>query len=112
MIRTVLAALLMGAGLFVLAVATLGIFRFRYVLNRIHVAAKCDTLGAMLFLSGLAVLEGFSFAAFKLILIIIFLWFTNPVASHLVTRVEFQTAAELEHECEVIRDRKEGGAGQ
>ncbi len=102
MIRMILAAILIGAGLFVLAVATLGIFRFHYVLNRIHVAAKCDTLGAMLFLSGLAVLEGFSFSTLKLILIIVFLWFTNPVASHLVTRVEFQTAAELEDECEVI----------
>ena len=35
-------------GVFVLCVATFGIFRFEYALNRIHVAAKCDTLGSML----------------------------------------------------------------
>ena len=46
MIRLVIAAVLILGGLFVLGIATLGIFRFESVLNRIHVAAKCDTLGA------------------------------------------------------------------
>ena len=40
-------------GVFVLCVATFGIFRFEYALNRIHVAAKCDTLGSMLILPAL-----------------------------------------------------------
>lgn len=35
--------------------ATFGIFRFEYALNRIHVAAKCDTLGSMLILAGLII---------------------------------------------------------
>ena len=46
MIRVIVAGVLMFAGLFVLSVATVGIFRFSTMLNRIHVAAKCDTLGA------------------------------------------------------------------
>ena len=40
MIRLAIAAVLILSGLFVLGVATLGIFRFDTVLNRIHVAYK------------------------------------------------------------------------
>ena len=108
MIETILSTLLMGCGLFILGIATLGVFRFDYVLNRIHVAAKCDTLGAIFFLSGLAVWEGLSLTTLKLLLIITFLWITNPVAAHLVARTEFRTNPDLENMCEVIEaDREE-----
>ena len=102
MIRVILALTLMSFGLFILGVATFGIFRFDDILNRIHVAAKCDTLGAMFFLSGLAVLEGFSFITLKLALIMLFHWITNPVAIHFVARTEFQTASDLKDRCETI----------
>ena len=104
MISIILSIGLMSCGLFILGIATLGIFRFDDVLNRIHVAAKCDTLGAIFFLSGLAVLEGFSFITFKLALIILFQWLTNPVAIHFVARTEFHTAVDLKDKCEVIED--------
>ena len=102
MIMTILPFILMGCGLFILGVATFGIFRFDDVLNRIHVAAKCDTVGAMFFLSGLAVLGGFGFVTLKLALIILFLWLTNPVALHLVARTELHTAPDIEDRCEFI----------
>ena len=102
MIATILSFILMGCGLFILGVATFGLFRFDDVLNRIHVAAKCDTLGAMFFLSGLAALEGFSFASFKLVLIILFQWLTNPVAIHFVARTEFHTATDLQKRCKIV----------
>ena len=72
MIRLSISALLIILGLFVLGVATFGIFRFDYVMNRLHVAAKTDTLGAMLVLTGLMVADGLSFISFKLLRIIIF----------------------------------------
>ena len=102
MIVTILAFILMGCGLFILGIATLGIFRFDDVLNRIHVAAKCDTMGAVLFLSGLAVWVGFNLTALKLILIIVFLWLSNPVAAHLIARTEFRTNPDLNGMCEII----------
>ena len=102
MVITVISLILMTCGLFILGVATFGIFRFDDVFNRIHVAAKCDTLGAIFFLSGLAVLQGFSFITLKLVLIILFLWFTNPVSAHLVAKTEFQTASDINSRCETI----------
>ena len=43
-IRFALSAVLTVFGLFVLVTATLGLFRFRYVLNRIHATALADTV--------------------------------------------------------------------
>ena len=100
--RLVLAFFLILSGLFVLGVAVLGIFRFNHVLNRIHVAAKCDTLGALLFLSGLALLSGWNSTTGKLMLILLFLWLSNPVAAHLIARLEVYTSKDLQEKCEVI----------
>ncbi|MEG0014553.1 MAG: monovalent cation/H(+) antiporter subunit G [Clostridium sp.] len=88
MIRFIIATTLILLGLFVFFVATLGIYRFKYPLNRIHIAAKCDTLGAILTLSGLAVMSGFNFMTLKLVLILIFMWTTGPVASHLLSNTQ------------------------
>ncbi len=109
MIRVIIAGLLMIAGLFVLSVATVGIFRFSTMLNRIHVAAKCDTLGALLMLSGLIVLSGFTVYSLKLGLVIVFLWLCNPAASHLVARAEVKTNPNLEQICDFVDLTEEGG---
>ena len=102
MTRVIIAGVLMLAGLFVLGIATAGIFRFSTMLNRIHVAAKCDTLGALLVLSGLIVLSGFTVYSLKLGLVIVFLWLCNPAASHLVARAEVKTNPNLEQICDFV----------
>ena len=75
--------------------------------NRIHVAAKCDTMGALLVLSGLIVLSGWTVFSLKLALVIVFLWLCNPAASHLVARAEVKTNPELERICDFV-DLTEG----
>lgn len=108
MIRLVLAALLILPGLFVLGAATLGIFRFSTMLNRVHVAAKCDTLGALLVLLGLIVLAGWSDLSLKLLLAVAFLWLSNPVASHLVARAEVRTNPHLDRSCDFLEFDEQG----
>ena len=56
--------------------------------------ALCDALGIFLVLAGLAVLRGLSMAAMKLVLILLFLWITSPVASHLLAEMEIETNPE------------------
>ena len=102
MIRVIIAGILMLCGLFVLGIATIGIFRFSTMLNRIHVAAKCDTLGALLMLSGLIILSGWNVFSLKLLLVIIFLWLCNPAASHLVARAEVKTHPDINSICDYI----------
>ena len=71
-------------GLFVFFSAVLGLFRFDYVLNRMHAAAVGDSLGIFCVLIGLMLLHGWSLSAAKTLLIFVFLWLTRPVCSHLL----------------------------
>lgn len=108
-VRFGISALLIVSGLFVLGIATLGIYRLDYVLNRIHVAAKCDTLGIMLVLAGLAASGVSLFHGLKMLLVITFMWLANPVANHLLVRLEVARHENIEEECEVISDDSAGG---
>ena len=107
MVRIIIAGILMLCGLSAFAVATIGIFRFSAMLNRIHVASKCDTLGALLVLLGLIVMSGFNVFSLKLFLVIVFLWLCNPVSSHLVARSEVRTNPNLDVICDFV-DKTEG----
>ena len=86
--------LLLLIGLVIFLSRMIGVFRFKYVLNRMHAAAMGDTLGIGCCLLGLIVMKGFSFTSLKLLLVIIFLWFSSPVSSHLIARLEVATDEE------------------
>ena len=101
-IRFILAAFFLLGGLFVLGVATLGLFRLGSALNRLHAAAKCDTLGALMVLLSLAIIVGISFTTLKLLILILFFWLTNPVAVFMIGRAEVMTNPHVEDECEVM----------
>ena len=88
-------------GLFVFISAVIGLFRFDYVLNRMHAAAVGDSLGIFCVLIGLMLLHGWSLAMGKTLLIFVFLWLASPVASHLVAELEVATVADIRRECEV-----------
>ena len=99
-LRFALSAALMACGLFVLMVGVVGVYRFRYVLNRMHAAAMNDTLGILFVLLSLIVAEGATFTSLKLVLVILMLWITSPVSSHLVCRLEITTNEHIEREME------------
>ena len=48
MIRLIVGLVLLALGLFVCCVSVLGVFRFRYVLSRMHAASLADTMGLFL----------------------------------------------------------------
>ncbi len=101
-IQFIAGAALIAAGVLVLALSAFGVFRFHYVLNRMHAAAMGDTLGILLVLGGLMVFSGFSALSLKLLLTIVMLWLTSPVSSHLIGRLETHVNEKLhEHLKEV-----------
>ena len=104
-IRFALSAVLTVFGLFVLVTATLGLFRFRYVLNRIHATALADTLAVLTILAGLALAWGFTPVTLKLLAVVAFLWLTSPVASHLIGRLEVTVNDLLPQEMQVEDSR-------
>ena len=101
-IRLILMILFISTGLFIFGVATFGLFKFSYILNRIHVAAKCDTLASFLIILGLMIYSGFSVTTLKLVLVLVFLWLSNPVGTHLIGQTELITNKDIKDECEVI----------
>lgn len=87
----IVGALFIVGGLFIFGVATYGLFKFNYILNRLHVAAKCDTLASLMILVGLIIIGGLTYTSLKLLFILVFLWLSNPVASHLIAKTESKT---------------------
>ena len=100
-IRLILAAIFLIGGVFTMVTAVLGLFRFKYVLNRMHTAATSDTFGLLLSMIGLIIWKGFGFEALKMLVIILFFWISGPVSSHLIARMEVSTNENLKEECEV-----------
>lgn len=74
------------SGLFFFFVGTVGILRFPDALTRAHGAAKADTLGAVLCLIGLMIYNGFDSSNIKILTVIVFLWTTNPTATHMIAK--------------------------
>lgn len=103
MIRFIVAMIFLLGGVGVAIVATIGIFKFKFVLNRMHAAAMCDTLALAMVCIGLIIISGFSFLSLKLLLVILFLWFASPVSSHLIARLEVTTDERVKDECEEIK---------
>lgn len=91
-------------GILTLAVAVFGVYRFHYVLNRMHSAAMGDSLGILFIIFGLMILSGFQFGTLKLALIIIFFWLAGPVSSHMIGQMEILVNENLKEECEVPDD--------
>ena len=99
--RLILAALFLIGGVATMSLAVLGMFRFKYVLNRMQTAATSDTFGLLLSMIGLIIWKGIGFEALKMMIIIVFFWISGPVSSHLIARMEVSTNEKLEEEYEV-----------
>lgn len=95
-IRFLVGAAFLLVGMFLFLVELIGVYRFRYVLNRMHAAAIGDTLGIGFSLLGLIVMNGCNMTSLKIFLIIVFLWFSSPTSSHLIAKLEVMTGKEGE----------------
>ena len=84
------------AAVLVVILATVGLFRFRRTLELLQATALADTLGLFLVTAGLLVLCGFTVHTVKLVLLVVILWVTNPVSSHLIARMELITGRDRE----------------
>ena len=101
MIRLIIATPFILAGVAVIISALIGNFKFGYVLNRMQIGATADTLGTMLIIIGLIVIKGLEILTVKLVIMILFLWMANPVASHFLARTEIISNENIKEECEV-----------
>lgn len=73
-------------GLFLFISGTLGLIRLPDFYSRMHATGKCDTLGALLVLTGLAIYNGFNLVSLKILFIVVFIFVANPTATHAIGR--------------------------
>jgi multicomponent Na+:H+ antiporter subunit G len=76
--------ILVGAA--VALIGGLGLLRLPDVFARMHGAGMVDTLGLGAILLGLMVQAGFSLVTVKLVLILLFVFFTSPMTTHALAR--------------------------
>lgn len=103
-----LCALLAACGIFVILTSVFGVFRFRFVLNRMQCAAIIDTLGVMFILAALMLAADAPIFIWKLLGVLGFIWIGSPLSSHLVARMELRTDKDalnhMEHTKETEKD--------
>jgi multicomponent Na+:H+ antiporter subunit G len=76
--------ILSGAGLGI--TSGIGLLRLPDLFTRMHAAGVGDTLGAGLIVLGMAFQAGFSLNLIKLVLIIVFIFFTSPTSTHALAK--------------------------
>jgi len=81
-----IAYLFIFMGLVFIFFGTLGIIRFPDIYTRLQTSSKCDAAGAVALLVGLMIREGLDSLSLRILLILVFLLLTNPVASHAIAR--------------------------
>lgn len=106
-VKEILAIILISLGLCSFIIEIYGVYRFSFVLNRMHAAAIGDTLGLTSCLFGLMLLTGFTFTTAKFVLVLAFMWISSPASSHLVARFETEANASVTKHCKEIELKKE-----
>lgn len=77
---------LLAFGVFFTFVSTIGVLRLPDVYARAHTASQTDTLGAGLTLAAVALALGWQHATVYTVLLLFFVFITNPTAAHAIAR--------------------------
>ncbi len=77
-------------GLFFTFVSMTGVLRLPDVYSRAHTASQADTLGAGFALAAVALVIGWDGAGFKTVILLFFIFLTNPTAAHGIARAAFE----------------------
>ncbi|MFD1564275.1 monovalent cation/H(+) antiporter subunit G [Haloarchaeobius amylolyticus] len=85
---------LLGLGVFFTLVSTVGVIRLPDIYARAHTASQTDTLGAGFALAAVAVAFGWQQAAVYTVLLLFFVFITNPTAAHAIARSAAETGVE------------------
>ena len=86
-----LGAILLGLGALVLLLAGAGLFVLRDALSRQHAATKAGTLGVAGIVLGAALIGGDWAWIGRALAIVVILWLTMPVASHVLARAALRS---------------------
>ncbi|WP_198510327.1 monovalent cation/H(+) antiporter subunit G [Bacillus solitudinis] len=83
-LRQIFVYVFLLTGIYFLLSTAVGMIRFPDLYTRLHAGSKCLMAGGISVLMGCIVLEGIGVVSLKLIVILIFLLITNPIAIHVI----------------------------
>lgn len=86
MIWDVLSWVLLFTGAVSVVVGGIGLVRLPDFFTRLHAVSLPDTLGAALIIAGLILKAGATLVTLKLTLVLLFLLFTGPTATHALAK--------------------------
>ncbi|QWC00768.1 monovalent cation/H(+) antiporter subunit G [Mycoplasmatota bacterium] len=90
MVVNIIILLFLISGIFFFFVGVVGLLRMPNVFTRMHATTKCDTMGAGLVFAALIMWQGFTFISANILLILIFVWITNPTAAHAIAKTAYK----------------------
>lgn len=102
-IRFWIVAVILAAGILCFVLEAAGIFRFGYVMNRMHASGVGDTMGLLCVVVSLIIASGAGFTSLKLLLLIVFMWLTSPTSTHFLSMVEMRTNPHIDRYVRRIR---------
>ena len=87
----ILSGVLLAGGSLLVLIGVVGIIRLPDVFARLHAGGIIDTMGAGMILSGLVVQSGFNLVTVKLFMIIAYLLYTTPLATHALAQAALKS---------------------
>ena len=114
----VLVAFFVLSSVFMIFCGILGVYKYKYVLNRMNAAALIDTLALLLMNIGLIISTIYRYAStgefssstiltvFKIFLIVIVMWLTSPISGHLISKLEYVTNEKIEEEIKINKEEE------
>lgn len=103
----ILGLIFLVLGVIVFIFQIIGVFKYKFLLNRMHAAGMGDTLGLGLCMLGLIFISGINLVSAKMILVVGFMWFSSPTSSHLISRLEVLTDEKVDEFVDVQVDKED-----
>jgi len=111
-----LVAIFVLMSLFMIFCGVLGVYKFKYVLNRMNAAALIDTLALLFMNVGLVIATAYRYIVtgsfdgssvmtiLKIFLIVAVMWLTSPISGHLISKLEYITNEKIEEEIKINKE--------
>ena len=82
--------ILLIISMFFMIFGVIGLFRYDDILAKLLTSSLMDAASLIILILALAIKLGFSPMMYKLITVLVFMFITNPVVNHLLTKVAYK----------------------
>ena len=89
MVQAVIAGICFLIALLFFLTEIVGLYKFSYLFNRVHITSLGDSFGIGFILIGVLVLYGLTPVSLKVLLVGLFMMLSGPALSHLIGEMEF-----------------------